>query len=98
MMNGNAVSGHPGDSTESNSASANLYTKVPQLRNYINGRFVPPVDGQYLDNVAPATSQILNQIPRSNKTDVEQGNIRIVEYRDTIHSHHNVTHMSMSGY
>ena len=38
--------------------------------NYIGGRWVAPVDGQYFDNVSPVTGKNFCQIARSNEKDV----------------------------
>lgn len=40
------------------------------IENYINGQFCPPLSGQYLDNLNPATGEVYSQIPRSGKADV----------------------------
>jgi len=45
--------------------------EVPVLQNYINGKFVPVRSGKVLDNLNPATSQLLCQIPRSEAADVD---------------------------
>lgn len=42
-----------------------------QIKNYINGMFCSPADGQYLDNYEPATGQVYSYIPRSNQKDAE---------------------------
>eukprot|EP00455_Lapot_gusevi_P034966 TRINITY_DN3869_c0_g1_i12.p1 TRINITY_DN3869_c0_g1~~TRINITY_DN3869_c0_g1_i12.p1 ORF type:complete len:483 (+),score=155.01 TRINITY_DN3869_c0_g1_i12:64-1512(+) len=42
------------------------------LRNFINGEFCPPDNGEYLDNVAPATNQVIAKVPRSTQTDVDR--------------------------
>ena len=42
-----------------------------QIKNYINGNFTEPANGQYLDNVEPATGETYAQIPNSNAEDVE---------------------------
>jgi len=39
--------------------------------NYIGGRWVPPVDGQYFDNVTPITGKPFTRIPRSNAKDID---------------------------
>ena len=39
--------------------------------NYIGGKWVAPIDGQYFDNVTPITGQTFCQIPRSNEKDIE---------------------------
>ncbi|MEC9305967.1 MAG: aldehyde dehydrogenase, partial [Pseudomonadota bacterium] len=33
--------------------------------NYIGGEFVPPVNGQYFDNISPVNGQVFCEIPRS---------------------------------
>ncbi|HEY8096411.1 MAG TPA: aldehyde dehydrogenase family protein, partial [Methylobacter sp.] len=38
--------------------------------NYIGGKWVPPVDGQYFDNISPLTGKPFCQIARSNEKDV----------------------------
>lgn len=44
---------------------------MKQMLNYIGGRYVPPVSGQYLENVAPSTGQIYSLVPDSGPEDVE---------------------------
>lgn len=39
--------------------------------NYIGGKWVAPVDGQYFDNISPANGQAFTQIARSNAKDIE---------------------------
>lgn len=39
--------------------------------NWIGGEFVPPVDGQYFDNVSPVDGQVFTRIARSTAGDVE---------------------------
>jgi aldehyde dehydrogenase len=39
--------------------------------NYIGGRWVPPVKGQYFENVTPVTGHALCEIPRSGGEDIE---------------------------
>lgn len=41
------------------------------INNFINGRYVAPVSGQYLDNFAPATGAVSGKIARSGAQDVE---------------------------
>jgi aminomuconate-semialdehyde/2-hydroxymuconate-6-semialdehyde dehydrogenase len=41
------------------------------LANYINGAFVPPQAGRYLDNYNPATGQVYSRLPDSDADDVE---------------------------
>lgn len=44
---------------------------VRTLANFIDGRFVPPSTGAYLDDVGPATAEVIAQVPRSNTNDVD---------------------------
>jgi aminomuconate-semialdehyde/2-hydroxymuconate-6-semialdehyde dehydrogenase len=41
------------------------------LQNYIDGKLVEPLSGQYIDNVEPATGKVYAHIPSSNANDVE---------------------------
>jgi aldehyde dehydrogenase len=38
--------------------------------NFIGGKFVAPVSGQYFDNVSPITGQVYTQAARSNEADI----------------------------
>ena len=38
--------------------------------NYINGKFVDPVDGKFFDNITPINGKVLCQIARSNENDI----------------------------
>jgi aminomuconate-semialdehyde/2-hydroxymuconate-6-semialdehyde dehydrogenase len=42
------------------------------IKNYINGQFVNPVFGKYLDNFNPAVGEVYGHIPNSSKEDVEE--------------------------
>lgn len=42
------------------------------IKNYINGEFVNPIEGKYLDNYNPAIGEVYGQIPNSTKEDVEK--------------------------
>jgi len=44
---------------------------MEKLQNYIGGMFLPPLSGQYLDNVAPATGEVYSLVPDSGPEDVE---------------------------
>lgn len=39
--------------------------------NYIGGKYVPPANGNYFDNVSPVTGEVFCKIARSTKEDVE---------------------------
>jgi len=41
------------------------------IANFINGAYIPPLSGRYLDNVAPATGLVSGSIPDSGKEDVD---------------------------
>ncbi len=42
-----------------------------QIRNFIDGKFVEPAGGKYLDNIEPATGKPYSQVPDSDARDVE---------------------------
>src|SRR4051812_5343103 len=48
-----------------------MSTEMPQIRNFIDGKFVEPVGGKYLDNIEPATGRVYSQVPDSDARDVE---------------------------
>ncbi|MEN9399416.1 MAG: hypothetical protein RL632_517 [Bacteroidota bacterium] len=39
--------------------------------NFINGQFVPPVNGEYFDNISPIDGQVFTKAARSGKEDIE---------------------------
>ena len=43
---------------------------MEKLQNFINGTYVPPKNGQYIDNYEPATGQVYALIPDSEEADV----------------------------
>lgn len=45
---------------------------MEKIANYINGQWVPPISGAYLDNVNPATGEVYSLIPDSDAADVQQ--------------------------
>jgi aminomuconate-semialdehyde/2-hydroxymuconate-6-semialdehyde dehydrogenase len=44
-----------------------------EVRNYINGEFVPSVSGETIEDFDPARNQLLARIPRSGAADVQAG-------------------------
>ena len=38
--------------------------------NYIGGQWVPPVDGEYLDNITPVTGEVFCQVARGKEADI----------------------------
>jgi aldehyde dehydrogenase len=53
-----------------NTAAARLAYKA-QYDNFINGKFVPPVEGQYFDVVTPINGKVYTRAARSGAKDVE---------------------------
>src|SRR6266568_61886 len=43
----------------------------PQYENFIGGKWVPPVKGQYFDNLTPITGQPFCKVARSSAEDIE---------------------------
>src|SRR6266403_1915533 len=43
----------------------------PKIRNFIDGQFVEPVGGKYIDNIEPATGKPYSHVPDSGKEDVD---------------------------
>ena len=41
------------------------------IKNYINGQYVNPIQDNWLDNLCPANGEVYGQIPNSSKDDVE---------------------------
>ncbi|MFC4261336.1 aldehyde dehydrogenase family protein [Ferruginibacter yonginensis] len=46
-------------------------TFKPHYDNFIGGKFVPPVKGEYFDNVSPIDGKVFTKAARSGKEDVE---------------------------
>lgn len=44
---------------------------MQQIQNYIGGKLVEPSNGNYLDNIEPATGKVYSQLPDSNADDLE---------------------------
>jgi aminomuconate-semialdehyde/2-hydroxymuconate-6-semialdehyde dehydrogenase len=42
-----------------------------EIQNYIDGKLVAPVTGEYLENINPATAEVYSLIPDSDERDVE---------------------------
>jgi aldehyde dehydrogenase len=47
------------------------FTFKPQYENFIGGKFVAPVKGQYFDVITPVSGQVYSKVPRSSAEDVE---------------------------
>ncbi len=48
-----------------------IMTTLERIQNFIDGQFVEPVGGKYLDNIEPATGKPYSQVPDSDARDVE---------------------------
>src|SRR6478672_10000365 len=46
-------------------------TEANKIRNFVDGQFVEPVGGKYLENIEPATGKPYSQVPDSDARDVE---------------------------
>jgi aminomuconate-semialdehyde/2-hydroxymuconate-6-semialdehyde dehydrogenase len=46
-------------------------TEPPQIRNFVDGQFIDPIGGKYLDNIEPATGKPYSQVADSDARDVE---------------------------
>lgn len=44
---------------------------MENIKNYINGKLVPPVSENYLDNFEPATGEVYSLIPDSDERDIQ---------------------------
>ncbi len=44
---------------------------MEKLQNFINGKYITPISGAYLDNFEPATGKVYSLIPDSDERDVE---------------------------
>ncbi len=55
------------------SAWATWLTHYIQKRyeNFIGGEWVPPIDGEYFENISPVTGQVYCEVPRSKAADIE---------------------------
>jgi aminomuconate-semialdehyde/2-hydroxymuconate-6-semialdehyde dehydrogenase len=48
-----------------------MQAELDRIKNFIDGTFVEPVGGKYLDNIEPATGKPYSQVPDSDARDVE---------------------------
>jgi len=46
-------------------------TALPRIQNFIDGQFVEPISGRYLDNIEPATGKPYSQVADSDAHDVD---------------------------
>ena len=49
-----------------------MRTESPQIQNFVDGQFVEPIGGKYLDNIEPATGKPYSQVADSDARDVER--------------------------
>ncbi len=45
---------------------------MKRLANFIDGQFCPPASGRYVDNIEPATGQVIASVPDSGPDDVDR--------------------------
>ena len=48
-----------------------MQTEFPRIKNFIDGQFVEPIGGKYLDNIEPATGKPYSQVADSDARDVD---------------------------
>ena len=48
-----------------------MQTELPRIQNFIDGRFVDPIGGRYLDNIEPATGKPYSHVADSDARDVD---------------------------
>ena len=51
--------------------SFTVQSELLRIQNFIDGKLVEPVGGEYLDNIEPATGKAYSQVPDSDSRDVE---------------------------
>ena len=44
---------------------------MKKIQNYINGDFIPPKSGDYINNISPATGEVYSLIPDSDAQDID---------------------------
>ena len=49
-----------------------MTARLERITNYIDGSNCPPIKGNYLDNVEPATGQVYSSVPDSDTHDLER--------------------------
>ena len=47
------------------------FKEMQKIQNFINGKYVDPMKGQYIDNVEPGTGKVFAQIPNSSQEDLD---------------------------
>ena len=47
-----------------------MRTEADKIQNFIDGQFIEPVGGKYLDNIEPATGKSYSQVADSDSRDV----------------------------
>src|SRR5690349_5315563 len=48
-----------------------MHSEFPKIKNFIDGKFVEPKTGKYLDNIEPATGKPYSEVPDSGIEDVD---------------------------
>ncbi|QFQ01667.1 EPTC-inducible aldehyde dehydrogenase [Corynebacterium urogenitale] len=52
--------------------SGSIVNFKERYENFIGGKWVPPVDGEYMDNISPISGEKFCEVPRSKAADVEK--------------------------
>lgn len=53
-----------------NTAESKLFFKS-QYENFIDGKWIPPLNGDYFDNISPINGHVFTKIPRSTAQDID---------------------------
>jgi len=51
--------------------TSRVRNESPQIQNFIDGQFVEPTGGKYLENIEPATGKAYSQVADSDAQDVD---------------------------
>ncbi|QHM70795.1 acetaldehyde dehydrogenase ExaC [Mixta intestinalis] len=54
------------------SSQGSLIVLQQRYDNYINGEFVPPIEGKYFTNTSPVDGSVIGEFPRSGQEDIER--------------------------
>ena len=52
-------------------AEGSIVNYAKRYDNYIGGQWVPPVEGQYLENITPVTGEVFCEVARGTAADIE---------------------------
>lgn len=49
-----------------------LVSFKPRYENFIGGQWVPPVGGQYIENISPVDGKVFTEVARSQAEDIDK--------------------------